>query len=41
MVLETREIPALIFWIAILGLSVYVTSKVIKQVGEEVSKVFG
>ena len=41
MVLETREIPALIFWIAVLGLSVYVTSKVIKQVGEKVSGVFG
>jgi len=40
MALETREIPVLIFWIVLLGLSVYVTSKVIGKVGEQVGTVF-
>ena len=41
MTLETKEIPALIFWVAMLGITVFVASKVIGQVGEKISEVFG
>ena len=40
MTVTTDEIPALLFWMAVLGLSVYVTTKVIKQVGDKVGDVF-
>ena len=40
MALETREIPALVFWVAMLGITVFVASKVIKQVGDKVGEVF-
>jgi len=40
MPLEAREIPALILWVAVLGISVFVTTKLIKQVGEKVGEVF-
>ncbi len=39
--LEAREIPALLFWVAVLGITVFVASKAVKQVGEKVGEIFG
>ncbi len=40
MALETREIPALIFWVALLGVTVLIASKVVSQVSAKASNVF-
>ena len=40
MALETHEIPALTFWLVTLGASIYVTTILIKKVGDKVSEVF-
>ena len=40
MALETREIPKLLFWFLISGIAIYITSKAIGKVGEEISAVF-
>ena len=40
MVLEVNKIPALVFWVFILGVTVYAGSKIIGKVKENVSEVF-
>ena len=41
MALEGREIPALIFWVAVLGITVLVASKVVSHISTKASEVFG
>ena len=40
MALETKEIPALLFWVAVLGITVLIASKVVSQVSAKASEVF-
>ena len=40
MAIENSKIPALFFWLVVLGITVYTGSKVIGKVKENVSEVF-
>jgi len=40
MAVETKEIPALVFWFLISGIAIYATSKVLGKVNEKIHDVF-
>jgi len=40
MSVETREIPALLFWFLVSGIAIYVTSKLIGKVSSQIENVF-
>ena len=40
MPIQAREIPKLIFWVSMLGLSAWITLKVSQELSKEVDKVF-
>ena len=40
MPVETREIPELLFWFLISGIAIYVTSKILGKVNEQIANVF-
>jgi len=40
MTLKAEEIPSLLFWLILAGVSFYVTSKVVGQVSEKITQIF-